>query len=530
MTKKIVRELLTKWVYQVDTKQVKQAKKQIQGIRSELSKVKKSSVAFEKSEMARIERLKKNWKGLSNSVEGYRKNVKKASEQKKAIVGLPIGSGRQRRQAMRDQQGGRGGSGGVSAMNSAAFLAGRIVGNSAITSALLGGAGLATGFAAVSGVQAAADRETYQKRFEGLLGGVQEADSFLETMTEFAKRTPFAITQLRELSTMALGGGFKSGEIVPLFERLGDVTQGNSVQFRRLLINMSEIRNVGKAYTKDIRQFGTAGIPLREQLVKDFQVTGEELDNMISKGKVGYAAITKALDNLRKAQFKGAMSKQLNTFNQSLSNLGDTITQLAEVLFAPILPFLTRIVQGVTSLLNVVTGFFSGLFNSVSLFADFIGWDWDLFFENMKKGFLGLAITIGAVMAALNPLLAGITAIALLIEDIVAYRQGRGSIVGEFLGVDYDPETGLAIRNPKPSPERYKVGETPGFITGAISSGLSFIGEKLGIGDSTKTNNVNQTNNFNVNSSDEAADALMGTAIGSISNLAGAVDKPSFQQ
>ena len=432
MSKKIVKELLTRWKYEVDTKQVKAAKKSVESLGKSFSAVKKSSIAFAKAERNRIGGIKDSWKRLNDQVKRYRTQNAAAMATARRQGGG--GGGR--------SGGGGGGRGGVSLGNSAAFLAGRALGSTALTSALLGGAGLAGGFAVGAAVKVAGDRETMEKRFEGLLGNPEKAKEHLDTLTDFAKRTPFAITQLRKLSTQALGGGFDEGAIVPLFEQLGDVTQGNSVEFGRMLTNMIEIKNVGKAFTRDIRQFGRAGIPVFDALKQVFgkngkAISGEALDKLITKGAVGFKDIVKAIELLRSGRFKDAMKKQMGTFNQSLSNFGDTIVEIGEKIGGPFLAPLTKSIQVITKALDGATESFGALFTAGFETIETFKKEFPSLAAVMDKSFKIMGVAAGLVLAAMMPITTLVSGLLLLLEDYGAFLDGRKSVIGLAMGRRY---------------------------------------------------------------------------------------------
>lgn len=423
MSKKIVKELLTKWTYQVDTKQLAATVKLIKSMKSGFTDVKKSSVAFGKGEFKRIDKIRKGWKGLSKQVTNYRNNLSQMPR-----GGNARGGGRGRGRG----KGGGGGRGGVGGLNSAAFLAGRMAGNSALTSALLGGAGLAGGFAAAGAVKAAGNRESSEVRFASLLGDKGEATKLLDSLSQFARTTPFALTQLRKLAQQTLGGGFNQKEIIPLLTKLGNVTQGDSVALNRMLTNMIEIKNVGAAFTRDIRQFGRAGIPIFPQLMKDLDVSGMQLDALITSGKIGFKEVERALINMtsKGAKFYKNMADQMKTFNGQLNNLGDTITSAGEKLGKPFLKPLTAGIKAAGEFLgpfaeNLAAGV-TGIKNMMNLLPEIKGWG------------TAIGLIFAGAFASMAPMLAGFTALLLILEDYGVYLKGGDSLIGRIIGKPSD--------------------------------------------------------------------------------------------
>lgn len=81
----------------------------------------------------------------------------------------------------------------------------------------------------------------------------------------------------------------------------------------------------------DIRQFAYAGIDIYGLLAKSMGKSTAEIQEMVSKGKIGYAEISKALKDASAegGKFYGAMEKQSQTLNGMISNFQDNIGNLA---------------------------------------------------------------------------------------------------------------------------------------------------------------------------------------------------------
>ena len=81
----------------------------------------------------------------------------------------------------------------------------------------------------------------------------------------------------------------------------------------------------------DIRQFAYAGIDIYGLLAKSMGKSTAEIQEMVSKGKIGYAEISTALKDASAegGKFYGAMEKQSQTLNGMISNFQDNIGNLA---------------------------------------------------------------------------------------------------------------------------------------------------------------------------------------------------------
>ena len=425
-TRKVVQELITKWKYQVDATQIKRTAAAIKGLKKNFTEVRKSSVSFGKGEFARIKRIRSGWQGLNNQVNNYRKNLIKTTATKTAD-GMAGGRGR----------------GGVASLGqSGAFLAGRMAGSSALTSALLGGAGLAGTFGIGAAIRQAGRRQREEVGMTGLLGGKGKgegaAKELMDQINAMAVQTPFQISDLRALSREALGGGFGKEEVLPLIGMLGDATQGRLPELRRMLTNMVEIRNTQRASLRDVRQFGRAGIPIYEALNKVLGTTGDELGDMISARKIGLKEITAALKLMTSegGRFHNLMKDQMDTVLGKASNLIDAFEIVGERAGAPLLgisgDFLDVIREGTENITPNLENFGVGISAMVKSLKEL--WKNNVVFSSlMKGGFFALLLKAGVWLAKRHPLVFTLTLVATAIEDIGAALNGQESYFTSFM-------------------------------------------------------------------------------------------------
>jgi hypothetical protein len=310
-------------------------------------------------------------------------------------------------------------------MQSGAFLAGRLTGNSALTSAVLGGAGMAAGLGIFSAIKQAGMREQAEIGFTGLLGGKGKGEAsskdMMDRINKMAVKTPFQITDLRNLSREALGGGFGKEEVLPLISMLGDATQGRAPELKRMLTNMVEIRNTGRANLRDVRQFGRAGIPIYEALNKVLGTTGAELGDMISSRKIGLKEITAALKLLtgKGGKFHNLMLDQMDGIIGKTSNLADAFGILGEKMGEPLLDITKMAVDALSASMEDATPHFKNFTTGLSELGKGAA-------ENDAFKWMA-GITGGTILlrlAASNPWTAIAVALGLLVEDIGAARRG----------------------------------------------------------------------------------------------------------
>ena len=162
--------------------------------------------------------------------------------------------------------------------------------------------------------------------FKTLIG--QEASSKLLTqLTDFAKTTPFELREITTASKKLLAYGVSAEEVVPTLERLGNISAGLGAEtFGPLIRAFGQVKAKGKLSAQELNlQFSEAGVPLRDQLQKDLGITGEQLDKLVSQGKIGFNEMNRSLENLANNKFGNLMAQQSDTFAGRMSNLKDVI-------------------------------------------------------------------------------------------------------------------------------------------------------------------------------------------------------------
>lgn len=189
--------------------------------------------------------------------------------------------------------------------------------------AVVGAAAGALGYKMLS---AAADMEQTKIAFETMLGSGKKADEFIKQLTDFAKRTPFEMRGLEDASKKLLAFGIQANDVIPDLKSLGDIAAGVGSEKLPFLINaFGQVAAKGRLMGQELLQFTEAGVPLADELAKTFGKSTAEIQDMISKGQIGFEAVRVALANLtgEGGRFNDLMSKQADSLNGMISNLSD---------------------------------------------------------------------------------------------------------------------------------------------------------------------------------------------------------------
>ena len=204
----------------------------------------------------------------------------------------------------------------------------------------------AAGLVGAAVLKSAGDFEQAEIALETMTGSAQVAGDLLKEITDFAAKTPFKLTGLIDSSKQLLAFGFEADEIVDKMETLGNISAGvGRDKLPSLILAFGKIRTKGKATMEELNILLEAGVPILDELAKQYGVTTQELTKMVSKGEVGFDNVDKALLGLGtgSGRFAGLMEKQSRSFLGILSNIGDFVDRLKISIGKELLPDAKRI-------------------------------------------------------------------------------------------------------------------------------------------------------------------------------------------
>lgn len=166
--------------------------------------------------------------------------------------------------------------------------------------------------------------------FETMLGSKAKSDALMKEMIDLAAKTPFGLQDVTNAAKQLLAFGSTAEQISGEITMLGDIAAGLSIPLNDMIYLYGTTRTQGKMFTQDLQQFMGRGIPLAEELAKQFNVTKAEVKELVSQGKVGFPEVEKALQGMtgEGGKFGGLMEKQSASISGQISALEDAIYQM----------------------------------------------------------------------------------------------------------------------------------------------------------------------------------------------------------
>lgn len=181
--------------------------------------------------------------------------------------------------------------------------------------------------------QLALVRGEYQQleiAFETMLGSKSQADALMAQLINTAATTPFEMKEIAESAKMLLAYGMAADEVNGTLIRLGDIAAGLSIPIKDLAFLYGTTMVQGRLYTQDLNQFLGRGIPLADELAKQFGKNKSEVKKLVEEGKIGFPEVQKAIEALtgEGSKFGGLMEAQSKTISGQISNIEDAWEQM----------------------------------------------------------------------------------------------------------------------------------------------------------------------------------------------------------
>lgn len=228
--------------------------------------------------------------------------------------------------------------------------------------------------------------EQYKIQLNTLFQSADKGKAVFENLQKAATETPFAFSELVELTARLAAYGVQDFEIVPTIETLGNIAAGvGKEKLPQLVLAFGQVKAAGKLTKDELNQFTEAGVGLNKLLGDTLNKSSAEISKMTETGKISFKDVETALKSTTKAggQFFDLMRKQSQTTLGAFSNLGDAIEQLQAAIGASTNGIIKDATIALTDLVNATKQLFAG--------------DAVQNIENERNSLNSLVATIGAV-------------------------------------------------------------------------------------------------------------------------------------
>ena len=219
-------------------------------------------------------------------------------------------------------------------------------------------AAIGVGFSAKEFISKAVQiRGEFQKlevAFTTMLGSKEQAEKLMAQMVKTAATTPFDLQGVANGAKSLLAYGVAAEDVNKTLIRLGDIAAGLSIPLGDLVYLYGTTRAQGRLYTADLNQFTGRGIPMIQELAKQFGVAESEVKSLVEAGKVGFPEVQKVIESLTNegGKFGGLMEAQSKTIAGQIANIEDAIDTMFNNIGKTNEGFINKALSGVSYLVE----------------------------------------------------------------------------------------------------------------------------------------------------------------------------------
>jgi len=216
-------------------------------------------------------------------------------------------------------------------------------------------------------VEAAREMETIETQLKVILGSAEDAAQVMRELQEFAANTPFEIQGIANSAKQLLAFGVSQRQVIPILQQLGDAAAGSGQRIEDLTIPYGRLISTQKLTLIELDKFQDRGIPIFNELKRVSGISLGEMRKAITNGKLSFQDFQKALNNLtgEGGTFFNAMTERSKTLDGVISNLDDSLTNMAAAIGKKLSPVLISMATTISDTADAIKGVFDDGLNPV---------------------------------------------------------------------------------------------------------------------------------------------------------------------
>ncbi len=222
---------------------------------------------------------------------------------------------------------------------------------------LAAGAVIAAGAAGAAIINMGANMEQTRVRFETFLNSAEKGNALIADLQKFSQVTPFKDAEVIQAGQQLLAFGVEADDITNKLNTLGNISSATGKNFNELASIYGKNKLSGVIQAEDLNQLVESGIPVMESFAKQLGVSTAEVKKMGSEGKISFAMLETAFEELGGAGGKWGdmMDKQSKTFSGRMSTMLGVAEGLGASLGEAVLPFFGKFVDAGVTLVNFIS-------------------------------------------------------------------------------------------------------------------------------------------------------------------------------
>ena len=250
---------------------------------------------------------------------------------------------------------------------------------------------ISAGVGAVTALGAQAEQTSVA--FTTLVGSEEKAAGILKEINDFAAKTPYGNLDLTGNAKTMLNFGVQADKVNGYLRQLGDIAAGDKNKLGSLSLVFGQVASAGKMSGQDLLQFINAGFNPLKELEKMTGKTYAELQDMMSKGQIGFDAVAAAINHATSegGAFAGMSDKLSQAVSGKFSTLVGNVQQAAVDMFNEIKPIVNDIMDLFLAIVPPIASVIRGIFSIIAGVIGFIvNWRTEL-------GLLAAVVAVGTI-------------------------------------------------------------------------------------------------------------------------------------
>ena len=206
-----------------------------------------------------------------------------------------------------------------------------------------------------------AELESQTRSLEVLTGSAAKAKQIIAELQQLGAVTPFTSTELIDAAKRLQAFGVEGDKVVETTRRLADVSGATGAELQGLVTAYGQVQAKGRLQGEELLQFQERGISLQKELQKMYGLSGQKLQEALSKGRISAEAVEVAIIRLTDVGGKyanGAIA-QSDTLNGKFSTLMDSIEMLAKGIGNTLAPQIKNIINLAIEGINQINNLFA---------------------------------------------------------------------------------------------------------------------------------------------------------------------------
>lgn len=212
------------------------------------------------------------------------------------------------------------------------------------------------------GMRRAQNLEQANFMLSGVIDSAEEVELIMQNANDAVSGTAYGLDQAAKAAAQFAASGIKGGDgMMTALRGISGVAAMTNSEFDDIANIFTTVNGNGKLMTEQLNQIASRGINAASALAKHFNVTEGELREMVSKGKVGFAEFSQAMndafgDQAGKANetFSGARSNLMSAFGRIGADVATVYLEKMRDLFNSIRPAVNALHKVLKPLIELI--------------------------------------------------------------------------------------------------------------------------------------------------------------------------------